>query len=823
MAQQLRNPVPTSIAASAPIVAAGDPPSDFTAQQYEIGQVWINTASQEHFTLVAFDAGAPVWIGDSAGTGTFASLTVDPGPSELTGVLTVVADVNQAEAISLHEDGGTDGTIEIAALQGTGDDAIKIQAVVGGIQITNDGAAKNIDINSTAGSVLITASEDAASAIQLLVDGGVSSTILVQNDEGTGAASISLNAVKGGIQAVANAAGKDIIIQSVLGSLSLQGNENVAECVQLGTNGGVLSSVAISNLSGTDDASTIADAAIHIGATLGGVGILAGKDIKLEAVSDAAMTSTGGDVELVSDTGDVNLTATTGQLVVTAGGGIDLNITGSIDLDATDNSHFTVTGASKDLLLSSVGGSVNIAADEAAVDAITIDASAGGLTISANDAFGLSGGANSNVSVTGAGVNLSLTTNGGSLLLNADEAAIDAIDINASDVAGGINVDAGTGGIAIDTTGALSLDAAAASNLTVTGAFDLTVDSSAGSVVIEGGEAVADAVQLTATDVAGGVTVTGGTGGVIINSTGAFSAGAAAASDITVIGAFDLTMSSSAGSVILDGGEAVANAIDINASDVAGGINMDAGTGGIAIDTTGALSLDSAAASNFTVTGAFDLTLNSSAGSVVVTGAEAAADAIDINASDAAGGIDMDAGTGGVAIDTTGAFSIDGVAASNVTVTGAGADLTVAAAGGSLVLTASEAVDNAIQIYASDPLGGVLITGSTTGNVSVANNQSAAAAGPNPTVAKTLNARVGSVTFSGYTQAASGTLVVTLTNSYIATTSAILATVTNEGANDAQMYITRIKPAAGSAEITILNGGAAALNGDMVLSFWVLS
>ena len=45
----------------------------------------------------------------------------------------------------------------------------------------------------------------------------------------------------------------------------------------------------------------------------------------------------------------------------------------------------------------------------------------------------------------------------------------------------------------------------------------------------------------------------------------------------------------------------------------------------------------------------------------------------------------------------------------------------------------------------------------------------------------------------------------------------------NAGANDAQMQITRIFQGSGTADITITNQGAAALNGDMVLSFIVLA
>jgi hypothetical protein len=135
--------------------------------------------------------------------------------------------------------------------------------------------------------------------------------------------------------------------------------------------------------------------------------------------------------------------------------------------------------------------------------------------------------------------------------------------------------------------------------------------------------------------------------------------------------------------------------------------------------SSGALTLTSAAAATWsTATG--DLNLTATANSVVVTGAEAAVDAVTITSSNAAGGVDVNAGTGGVTIDTTAAFSIDGATSSNVTVTGSAQSLTLAAAGGGaqkvLVQSAGTGVD-AIDLVAS--AGGFSIDGVAASNVSV--------------------------------------------------------------------------------------------------------
>ncbi|KKK55976.1 hypothetical protein LCGC14_3069160, partial [marine sediment metagenome] len=154
-----------------------------------------------------------------------------------------------------------------------------------------------------------------------------------------------------------------------------------------------------------------------------------------------------------------------------------------------------------------------------------------------------------------------------------------------------------------------------ASNFTITGAADLTLSSTAGSVIVNGEEAVADAIQITS--VAGGVD-------------------------------WNTALQSN-----IDSSQAAADAIRILASNAAGGIDIDAGTTGIAVDSTGAISLQAATASDFTVTGAADLTLSTISGSVIVNGGEAVEDAILLDASDIAGGITLQTGGGDITIAAT--------------------------------------------------------------------------------------------------------------------------------------------------------------------------
>ena len=200
--------------------------------------------------------------------------------------------------------------------------------------------------------------------------------------------------------------------------------------------------------------------------------------------------------------------------------------------------------------------------------------------------------------------------------------------------------------------------------LTLQASGQATLASTGDKVVLDADYAGAGAVTLDAsTSAKGGIVLKSGLNGVDTDTTGT----------IALTSSYDN-----------------AAAVKLHASHAAGGIDVDAGTRGVTVDTTGVLSLDSTAISgnsNITHKGAAgsDLLLQATAGSVQLTAAESAADAIRINASGAAGGIDIDALTGGVAIDTTGAVSIDAAAASNLT-TSSG-DLTIQATTGDITLT----------------------------------------------------------------------------------------------------------------------------------------
>ncbi len=540
--------------------------------------------------------------------------------------------------------------------------------------------AFDLTLATTAGSLVVNAGEAAADAIDLNaaaggldVDVALLASITSTRDN---AQAILLEATAGGIDILASgaAAGEDIDITATGSSVNISASENAADSITIVSSAGGID-ITAAGAAGED---------IDIVNSAGSIVINAG-----EAVSDAINIDSSGGVDLDA-AGQVNIASSQNAadsiVITSSAGGIDILAAGAT--------------AGEDIDIVATGSSVNIESTEDAALAVYLHSNGGTsetIRVRADQGTGVA--------------SIDVLSDVGGITLTAGLATADAINLVTSNAAGGIDIDAGTAGFIVDTTGGISLDAAAASNFTATGAFDVTINSTAGSINISGGEAAADAINIDAAtggldvDVAlqmnltssqaaaadsirifasaadGGIDVDAGTGGITIDSTGVLSLDSAGATNLTATGAFDVTVSSTAGSIILTGAEAAVDAIDINASNAAGGIDIDAGTGGITVDTTGTLSLDSAGATNLTATGAFDITVNSTAGSLNFTAGEVAADSMVLT-------------NNGMDIVTAGA---------------AGRDIDVTNTGGSINITATENVSDAIVINASGAASGMTL------------------------------------------------------------------------------------------------------------------
>jgi hypothetical protein len=208
-----------------------------------------------------------------------------------------------------------------------------------------------------------------------------------------------------------------------------------------------------------------------------------------------------------------------------------------------------------------------------------------------------------------------------------------------------------------------------------------------------------------------------------------------------------------------------------------------------------------------------------------------------------ASGITLRVGTGNFSLDgvagstysigastTTGTINIGGTGANTGTITiagGTGAQtLNIAnSTGGKTINIGTAAGANAISIGSSNTTSSVTLTAGTGGITLAAGGDVAVNPGNASTssATATLNERVGIIQFTGFTTIATGTQAFTITNSNVTTTSAILVTAANTGTNAALMTVTGVVPAAGSMVVTCTNNGIATLNGNVNISFWVMS
>lgn len=558
--------------------------------------------------------------------------------------------------------------------------AVSFTGATGGLTMTSatasslgvTGAGIDLTLSSSAGQVIVNGEEAAANAVRVLsAAGGLDvdvALLLSLTSSRNNANAIELVASAGGIDISAvGTAGEDIDIVATGSSVNINSTEDVADSVVISSTNGGIDISALGASAGED---------IDITAT--------GSSINLVSTENAALAiflhANGGTTETIQIRADQGTGAASVELLSDAGGV-------TVTAGAAAATAFTVTttdaagGATMTLgtggLLPTTTGPITL---------VSTYNNAGNMYLHAN------GGTSEVIKIHAdqgtAVTSLDLLSDVGGITLRAGLGNADAINITATAAGGGIDIDAGTAGVIVDTTGAISLDSAAASNFTVTGAFDLTLNSTAGSVVITGAEAAVDAVQINAVTALGGVDINAGTGGMTVDSGGLLSLDAAGVVNLTTTGAFDITINSTAGSVILTGAEAAVDAVQINATTAGGGIDMNAGSGGVTVDTTAAISLDSATASNFTVTGAADLTLASSAGAVNVTSGEANADSINVTSG------------GGMNIVATGA---------------AAKDVIITCTSGSMTLSAGESVTDAMNFTAGGAASGINLTAGTNG------------------------------------------------------------------------------------------------------------
>jgi hypothetical protein len=493
--------------------------------------------------------------------------------------------------------------------------------------------------------------------------------------------------------------------------------------------------------------STALDIDLTAGITIDSTGTIAiGGDADTGAInigtSASARTTTIGnlaqstEVEINAVLVDVNSGAggttldSSGQTdIQTTGGAVNVTTLTSGNINLTSVNDVSIDGATA-VHVNSSGGAINIGSD-ADTGAINIG-TAGARTVSIGNAsatavnldastFSIDSATSSNITVTGGAQDLTLEVSGAgaqSIILQSGGTGADAIQLNATAGGGtgsGIDVNAGPGGLAMDTSGNFSLDAtgtsATASNITQTGSAagtsTLTISSinggagdgslvlnSDGVITVDGSSFSIDSTTDS------NVTVTGNSGATENLTIDSSNAGAGSGVINIGISADDVFIGDAnfAGDVTIMGG-ASSGTVRINHSTGTGAIVIgNTSAGQIQLITTSSVTIDADTASSFTVTDAGStLTLEAAGGGanqVIINSAGTGANAIDLNAT-----------AGGITLDTTGAAD----------------DISLTSALGSINLTASEATSLAIVIDAT--AGGVQLNAEASSFFSVTTGQ----------------------------------------------------------------------------------------------------
>jgi len=324
----------------------------------------------------------------------------------------------------------------------------------------------------------------------------------------------------------------------------------------------------------------------------------------------------------------------------------------------------TFTGlltASASATIETAGTALNLGSDNSG-DAVNLGVG----TVARAISIGTSAAAHTVDIGSSSGGEMTWTSGAGITITSSEAAAADAIDLHASAADGGITMQAGTGGILIgnqaDCTTIDVGDIAPTASRTITVGGGTVVTASVTDTVDigpDGATTNADSVKTVningggvttgqvLTNVATG-TITSGTHTVAIQ-TGNAAAGTVATNISTGTGTKTVNVGNAdAGTTVnIDGVTNISDSINantkINTGTSTGSVTIgNSAAGAIAIDTAAGISIDGATASNFTVTGAADLTLTSTAGSIPITAGEADAAAIALQA--ASGGLDIDTG-----------------------------------------------------------------------------------------------------------------------------------------------------------------------------------
>ena len=792
-------------------------------------------ASQGSVTIGSSDGGA---ISTDSGT----SLTTIQNASTTTEAILI-----QSTGVVATADEG----IHLHSTNATSTNAIHLEADDGGIAITNAGAAKDIVIDSTAGSVKITGSEDLADAVAVLADGGTASTLTIKNTAGTATGAIEINASAGttgtltidsaatadeallirntgvvgttldGIHlhstnatstnaihleaddggiAITNAgAAKDIVIDSTAGSVSVTGSEDLAGALALLTDGGTASTMTLTNSAGTtssaiDINASAAGAATAVHIQSAGTGAAA-----INITTPAAASATGG-MTVLTGTPSSNGANVSGAVSITTGAG-------------QANSGGTAGASGGMTLQSGVGGANTVAAGTGGVggaiaitggdggDGVTTGGAGSAITLTAGDGGdGTTGGIGGNVNIQAGLVGSGGSPTQGAVIINSpggNVAAATGAELRMVEPGTGTNytamrMQAQSADIIYllpDTIGSVS------DHLEISGIASnvATLDWTAGSGVEKSGDSVAtELVRWVGT----GNTVDGGS--TLLTAPG------------TAITSGSINAETNANSVGLANDDGHTGTINIGTGDGTGTITIG-GTGArtIAIGTGAAVQGVTLGSTNSTSS----TTVQSGTGQLKLTTADTDDEALLIESTGVVAG-----SSDGIHLHSTNATSTSAIHLEaddgGIAITNAGAakDIVIDSTAGSVSVTGSEDLAGALALLTDGGTASTMTLTNSAGTTSSAIDINASAAGAS-TAVHIQSAGTGAAAINVTTpDAASATGGMTFTTgdaSGDATGSAGGDFLFTSGAGSATTGGSETGGAAGDMTITLGDGGNA--------------
>lgn len=629
---------PTAYGFTDPLIPVINPPilaqtaptiNDFAP----LGTEWIDQSTNDIYFLANIVGNNAIWTVVSTNSSVLSSLTVNPGPTSITGTTLIDGNINAPGVVTIQETGGAASTIVIESTSGTGAASVGISSSLGGIEISTASTAPAGDmvISTNGGGTLSLGSTGDTGTNDLLINlnGGTASKMLINNELGTASDSVVIQSVVGGVEVVTVAAGKNVNISANDGSVALTGGEDSAQAIFISAGGGTAATMEMINLTGTNSAATIANSSLYLASTSGGIGINAGEDINMESATTSTITSggvitisstdnTGSDVQILANSNGggviIEATGTSGAIELRPSTTLEMahsatvttidigNITPTVSRTTTINGA-VVNTAHTDLVSIADGGvstsgsaekEVTIATGATAVGLTLVSIATGNVSAAGNTTLNLATG-NAPAGTTQA-INIGTGTGGGTKSISMGN-----VDGNTTLTALGI-VDINNSGSAATVIGSTATG----------GAVNI---KSANVITVQSADTTGSDIAITATGAGGGVVATTGSGGFNINATGT---GVTTIGSVATGGAVALNSSSTitslapnvninnsgtgattigsttGGTIIAESNTASATAIQLNAHNAAGGITATVGTGNFVV-TGGNLSMATAA------------------------------------------------------------------------------------------------------------------------------------------------------------------------------------------------------------------------------------